>query len=76
MDAWSAATILPQFGRNPGITHPRRGPSLVGKRDRSRAVGEAMDGVAVVAEGGEVDPQRLGAVVAVAVVATGGVAAE
>jgi hypothetical protein len=63
--------IQPRFGRSRGMTHPRSGQSLAGKRDRSRAVGEAMavgegmDGVAAVEEAGEVGLRRLGAGAAV-----------
>ena len=74
--------ILRRFGRSRGMTHPRPGQSLAGKRDRSRAVGErmavgeAMDGVAAVEEAGEVG-LRLGAaaVVAAAVAAAPAVVA-
>jgi hypothetical protein len=77
-DAWTVATILPRFGRSRGMTHPRRGQSLVGKPGRSRAVGEAMDGVAVVEEAGEVGLRQLeaGAGAAAVVAAPAGVAVE
>ena len=67
--------IQPRFGRSRGMTHPRCGQSLAGKRDRSRAVGEAMalgegmDGVAAVEEAGEVGLRRLGAAVVAPAVA-------